>query len=119
MVGFVIKKPTKVDISWKKNIHSQSGGDVEYADYISDDKTTHNDCHELDTEQSDGEDIVLELWGLQSNPLLPLLPGQLWSLVVIYVSAPSMGQIELFNGVKTNDWCEIELLILSKILETI
>ena len=38
---------------------------------------------------------MLELWGMQSNPSLPLLPGSLW----LGVTAPDrilfMGQIEL------------------------
>ena len=38
---------------------------------------------------------MLELWGMQSTPSLPSLPGSLWPGVV----APdkSMGQIELFD----------------------
>ena len=45
-----------------------------------------------DTKQSDGEVLVmLELWGIQSTPSLPLLPGQLWSGVVAPDNALSMG----------------------------
>ena len=32
-----------------------------------------------DTKQSDGEDqVMLEVWGMMSTPLLPSLPGSLW-----------------------------------------
>ena len=42
--------------------------------------------------QSDGEvPAVLELWGMQSTPLLPLLPGPLWPGVVVPDRALSMG----------------------------
>ena len=37
-----------------------------------------NECPGYDTKQSDGEvPVMLELWGMQSTPLLPLLPGPL------------------------------------------
>ena len=37
-----------------------------------------NECPGYDTKQSDGEvPAVLELWGMQSTPLLTLLPGPL------------------------------------------
>ena len=36
-----------------------------------------------DTKQSDGKvPVILKLWGMQSSPLLPSLPGPLWSGVV-------------------------------------
>ena len=41
---------------------------------------------------------MLELWGMQSIPLLPSLPGSLWPGVVAPDRFLSMGQIEL-NGV--------------------
>ena len=37
---------------------------------------------------------MLELWGMQSTPSLPLLPGPLWPRVVTLDSVQSMGQIE-------------------------
>ena len=38
---------------------------------------------EYDIKQSDGEaPVMLELWGMQSIPSLPLLPGLLWPEVV-------------------------------------
>ena len=40
---------------------------------------TPNECPGYDTKQSDGEvPVRLELWGMQSTPSLPLLPGPLW-----------------------------------------
>ena len=38
---------------------------------------------------------MLELWGMQSNPLLTSLPGPLWTRVVAPDSVLSMGWIEL------------------------
>ena len=47
-----------------------------------------------DIKQSDGEvAVILELWEMQSNPLLPLLPRPLWSGVVAPDWVLSMGQI--------------------------
>ena len=49
-----------------------------------------------DTKQSYGEvPIILELWGMQSIPSLPLLPGPLWPRVVAPFRILSMGQIDL------------------------
>ena len=45
----------------------------------------------------DGEDSVLEIWEAWKTPPLPLLPGQLWSEMVVPVKLPSMGQINLFK----------------------
>ena len=42
-----------------------------------------NECPGYDIKQSDGEvSKMLELWGIQTTPLLPLLPGPLWPEVV-------------------------------------
>ena len=42
-----------------------------------------NECPGYETKQSDGEvPVMLELWGMQSTPLLPCLPGPLWPGVV-------------------------------------
>ena len=38
---------------------------------------------------------MLELWGMQSTPSLPLLPGPLWTGVVVPDKVLSVGQIEL------------------------
>ena len=37
---------------------------------------------------------MLELWGMQSTPSLPSLPGQLWSGVVAPKKVLYMGKIE-------------------------
>ena len=43
----------------------------------------HNECPGYDTKQSDGEvPVILELWGMQSNPSLRSLPDPLWPRVV-------------------------------------
>ena len=36
-------------------------------------------------------------WGLWSTPSLPLLSDPLWPKVVVPVTVPSVGQVELFN----------------------
>ena len=42
-----------------------------------------NECPGYDTKQSDGEvPVMLDLWGMQSTPSLPSLPGPLWPRVV-------------------------------------
>ena len=41
--------------------------------------------------------VMLELWGMQSTPSLPLLPGPLWFGVVAPDRVLSIGQIELFD----------------------
>ena len=53
------------------------GGAVEYADCFSgEDQHFSNQCPAHDTKQSDGEvPVIRELWGMQSTPLLPSLPG--------------------------------------------
>ena len=51
-----------------------------------------------DTKQCNSEaSVMLELWGMQSIPSLPLLPGPLWFRVVALDSILYMGQIELFD----------------------
>ena len=56
-----------------------------------------NECPGYDTKQSDGEvPAMLELWEMQSTPLLPLLPGPLCPGVV----APDKGPIYGSNGTK-------------------
>ena len=64
---------------------AQSAGAVEYTDCFS-------ECPGYDTKQSDDEvPAMLELWGMWSTPLLPSLPGPLWSGVVAPDRALSMG----------------------------
>ena len=43
-----------------------------------------------------------ELWGMQRIPLLPLLPGPLWPLVVAPDRVLSMGQIKVNSGLMLN-----------------
>ena len=58
-------------------------------------KTHPNKWPGYDTKQSDGEvPVMLELWGMQSTPSLPSLPGRLWPGVVAPERVLSMGQIE-------------------------
>ena len=64
----------------------------------------HNECPGYNTKQSDGEvPVMQELWGMQSTPSLPSLPGPLWSGAVSPHSVLSMGQIEL-NCVLIQNW---------------
>ena len=54
------------------------------------------ECPGYDTKESDGEASgLLELWGMWSTLLLPLLPVPLWPGVVAPNRVLSMGQIEL------------------------
>ena len=55
-----------------------------------------NEYPGYDTKQSNGEvPVMLEFWGMQSTPLLPLLPGPLCPGVVVPDSVLSLGQKEL------------------------
>ena len=45
---------------------------------------------------------MLELWGMRSTPLLPLIPGLLWLGVVVPDRVLSMGQIELNSVLMLN-----------------
>ena len=57
-----------------------------------------NECPGYDTKQSDGEvPAMLELWGMQSTPSLPSLPGPLWPGVV----APDKGPIYGLNRINS------------------
>ena len=84
---------------------TQLGGAAEYTDCISvvgqDNpavgQDTPNECPGYDTKLSDREaSVMLELWGMQSTPLLPSLPGPLYLRVVAPDRVLCMGQIELF-----------------------
>ena len=58
-------------------------------------KPITNDSHGYDTKQSDGEvPVMLELWGIQCIPLLPLLRGPLWPRVEAFDSLLSIGKIQ-------------------------
>ena len=57
---------------------------------------TH-ECHEYNTNLSDGEDpVMLNLWIMPGTPSLPSLPGPLLPEVVLSDSVLSMGQIGLY-----------------------
>ena len=72
---------------------SQLAGAVEYTDCISAERYEYPG---YDIKKSDGEaPVMLELWGVQSTPLLPSLPGPLWFGMVALDKVLSMGQIEL------------------------
>ena len=63
-----------------------------------------NKCSGYDTKQSDGEALVmLELWGMQSTPLLPSLPGPLLPGMVAPDRVLSMRQMEP-NSVLMLNW---------------
>ena len=50
------------------------------------------DCLGYETKQSDSEvPVMLGLWGMQSTPSLPLLPGPHWPGVVALYRALSIG----------------------------
>ena len=69
---------------------------VEYTDCISAEvyDPPHNDYPGYDTKQSDGEvPVMMELWWMQSTPLLPSLPGPPWLGVVAPDSVLCMCQI--------------------------
>ena len=52
-----------------------------------------------DTKQFDGEGpVMFVLWGMQSTPSLPSLPGPLWPGVVVPDRVLFTGQIELFDA---------------------
>ena len=60
-------------------------------------------CPGYDTKQSDIEvPVMLELWGMRSTPLLPLLPGPLGPGEVASDRVLYMGQIELNSVLMLN-----------------
>ena len=74
-------------------ILAQSAGAVEYTDCTSAEvKNPTNERPGYGTKQSDDEvPVMLERWGMQSTPLLPLLPGPIWSGVVEPDKCPMYG----------------------------
>ena len=75
----------------------QLAGAAEYTNCISAEwEDFPNECPRYDIKQSDGEaSVMIELWGVQSTPSLPLLPCPLWPGVVAPDSVLSICQIEL------------------------
>ena len=95
MLNFIIWNKTVLTLTL---CIAQLAGAVEYTDCTSAEgydpphTHTHNECSGYDTKQSDGEvPVMLGPWGIQSTPLLPLLPGPLWPGVVASGRALSMG----------------------------
>ena len=76
---------------------TQSAGAVEYTDCIpTEGYNSPNECPVYDPKQTNGEaSVMLELWGMQSTPSMPSLPGPLWLGVVATDRVLSVGQKEL------------------------
>ena len=74
---------------------AQFAGAAEYTDYISTEREdSPSKCSGYNNKQSDGEaPMILELWGIQSSPLLQSLPDLLWPGVVAPDRVLSMSQI--------------------------
>ena len=90
VTDYIIRTKSNVNITKKCLV--QSAGAVEYTDCFSVEWYPRNECPGYDTKQSDGEvPAMLELWGMQSTPLLPSLPGPLRPRVVAPGRARSMG----------------------------
>ena len=65
---------------------------------------THNESPGYGTKQSDGEvPVMLELWGMQSTPSLPSLPGPHWPRVVAPDKGPIYG-LNRTNGILMLNW---------------
>ena len=63
-----------------------------------------NEYPGYDTKQSDGKvPVMLELWGMQSTPSLPLLPGPLWSGMV----SPDKGPVYGLNITKQHTYAKL------------
>ena len=79
----------------------QSAAVVEYTDCTSAegyDPPPPEQVSWYDTWQSDGvATVMLEFWGMQRAPLLPLLPGPLWLGEIAPDRVLSIGQIEIFD----------------------
>ena len=79
---------------WRLFSLVQSAVVVEYTDCFTAERSDPPPikCPIYDTKQSDGEfPVMLELWGTQSTPLLPSLPGPLWPRVVAPDKIPIYG----------------------------
>ena len=47
---------------------------------------------------SNGDALLLYIWVVLGTPSLPLLPGPLWSWVVVPVIVPSVNEIDVFKN---------------------
>ena len=93
---FKVKKSADISLNTMviKIQLAQSAGAVEYTDCFSAEgvRPPPKECPRYDTKQSDGEvPVMLGLWGMQSTPSLPLLPGPFWSGMVAPDRVLSMG----------------------------
>ena len=90
---------SKSKINFSSPLIAQSDGAVEYTNCLpaeGEKAPPRNECPGYDTKLSDGEvPVMLELWGMQSTPSLPSLPGPLWPGVVLTDRVLSMDQIQL------------------------
>ena len=80
-------------------------------------KTPSDEYPNYDVNPSDGEAPILEIWGMESTPSLPMFPGPLWPRVVPSDRVLSMGQIE--RTICTNKWLIINCDCYIAIVETI
>ena len=85
-----------MSLGFKKKLNNiaQFAGAVEYTDCISAEgyDPPDNECPAYDTKQSDGEvPVMLEIWGMQITPSLPLLLGPLLLGVLAHDRVLSMG----------------------------
>ena len=70
-----------VDFDSKEICPVSWGGRIHRLHLCSGVRLLTNVCSVYDTKQSDGEaSVSLEIWGMRSTPLLPLLPGPLRGL---------------------------------------
>ena len=92
---------------------AQSAGAIEYVDCISAERwDSPNECAEYDTKQSNGEvPVMLELWGMQSTPSLPLLLCPLWPGMVAPDRVLSMGKKKKLNWI-----VRIRTVLISKLM---
>ena len=74
---------------------AQSAEAVEYTDCTcAEGEDPHNECPRYETKQRYGEvPVMLDLWGMQSTPSLPLLPSPFWHGMVVPDRVLSMGWI--------------------------
>ena len=82
---------------YSQTILAQSAGAAEHTDCISEEeKDSPNKCPRYDTKKSDGKaSLIVNLWGIRSTTLLPILFGSLWPRVKAPDRILSRGQIEL------------------------
>ena len=99
----------------KKRSFAQSAGAIEYIDCTSAEELdpSSNESLRYDIKQSDCDvPVMLGLWGMQSTPSLPSLPGSHWPESVL-----SMSQIELNCALMLN-WIAINRTVLTFKLRT-